>query len=282
MARKGTAGQPAPKGELATYAPAPFTDNNVTHTVYRKGTGPAVLVLSEMPGITPMVLGFADRVTDQGCTAVVPDLFGRAGRDPTTMGLVARHAYILQSLMQVCVSREFTLFATGRSSKVVDWLRALARHEHERCGGPGVGVVGMCLTGGFALAMAADPAVIAPVMSQPALPLPAAGRRARTTDIAPDERDVVVARCASGELSVVGLRFHDDWKVPAQRFDHLAQLLGDAFCAVELSQDAGNTAEQAPTHHSMLTGGLVDEPGQDTRDALDRVLSFLNRRLVGP
>src|SRR4051812_34900237 len=160
-----TAKRRAPIGDLATFERYGFTDDGVTHDVFRKGAGPAVIVITEMPGISPMVLGFADRVVALGCSATLPDLFGEAGRDPTAGGKLKSGARAAATMLGACISREFTTMATGRSSKVVDWLRALARAEHERCGGPGVGVIGMCFTGGFALAMAVEPVVLAPVLS---------------------------------------------------------------------------------------------------------------------
>ncbi|MEU9007959.1 dienelactone hydrolase family protein, partial [Streptomyces sp. NPDC048551] len=135
-----------------------FTHDGVRRRVLRRGTGPAVIIMAEIPGITPKVLRFAERVADTGCTAVLPVLFGKPGRDPdpAAHGWTGAARTLASALWEVCVSREFTLLATGRSSRVVGWLRALAAAEHERCGGPGVGAVGMCLTGGFALAMATD------------------------------------------------------------------------------------------------------------------------------
>ena len=162
---------PAPDGDLASFATDSFTDHGVTHRMFRKGSGPCVIVISEMPGISPLVLGFADRVVGLGLSVVLPDLFGTAGRDPRTDGKVGAALYAGKSIIGACISKEFSTFAVGKSSPVVDWLRALAAQEHTACGGPGVGVVGMCFTGGFALAMAVDDRVIAPVLSQPSLPL---------------------------------------------------------------------------------------------------------------
>lgn len=281
MARRGTVGKAAPTGRLETYQREDFASGGVAHPLYRKGTGPCVIVLTEVPGITPMVLGFADTLIAMGCTAVLPDLFGEAGRDPMAMGAVGRQRYVMRTFAQLCISREFTLFATGRSSRVVDWLRALAHREHDRCGGPGVGVVGMCVTGGFGLALAVDPVVVAPVLSQPALPVPPVGRRRTVTDIAPTDLDVVARRCQRGELDVLGLRFDGDTLVPGQRFSYLSDRLGDRFLAIELDQADGNQAEPSPKHHSVLTGGLVDQAGSPTRHALDQVLEFLGHRLLG-
>jgi dienelactone hydrolase len=179
------------------------------------------------------------------------------------------------------VSREFSVLATGRTSPVVDWLRALAAHEHERCGGPGVGAVGMCFTGGFALAMATDERLLAPVLSQPSLPLPLTRSRRCSIDISPEDLAVVRRRCEDEGLEVLGLRFRGDRNVPEERFEMLRRELGDAFVAVELDDADANPDAVLPPH-SVLTEHLVDEPGQPTRRALDDVLDLFRRQLLPP
>ncbi|MDI3423480.1 dienelactone hydrolase family protein [Streptomyces luteolus] len=266
--------------DLSGFARDPFTYRGVTHEVVRRGSGPAVIVIAEIPGITPKVLAFAERVAAIGCTAVLPVLFGRPGRDPhpSGHGRLKSRAYMASSILRVCVSREFTAFATGRSSPVVDWLRGLAAYEHERCGGPGVGAVGMCFTGGFALAMAADERMLAPVLSQPSLPMPVTRRHRAGIDISPADLAKVKDRCARGGLTVHGLRFRSDRLVPGERFAFLRRELGDAFVAVELD-DADANPDGLRDPHSVLTEHLIDEPGQATRAALDGVLDLFRTRL---
>ncbi|WP_437570922.1 dienelactone hydrolase family protein [Sorangium sp. So ce542] len=270
----------APEGDLATFQRERVTHHGETRDVYRRGTGPAVLVLTEMPGISPQVLGFADRVVALGCTAVLPNLFGTAGRDPLQPPRLSGALYALSSMAKACVSKEFTVFATGRSSPVVDWLRALAASEHERCGGPGVGVVGMCFTGGFALAMAADARVLAPVMSQPSLPFGLTESRRRSVDCDAATLDAVAQRCDREGLRVIGLRFKGDPLVPEERFQLLRERLGDGFVAVELEQADGHPEGPLKKHHSVLTGALIDAPGEPTRAALDRVLQLFRDKLL--
>jgi dienelactone hydrolase len=267
--------------DLADFERGTFTHDGKTRDVFRLGRGPAVVVMAEIPGITPKVAAFGRQVAAIGCTAVLPHLFGQPGRDPEAAGKVRGLGYALSSIVPACISREFTVMATGRSSPVVTWLRALAAAEHERCGGPGVGAVGMCFTGGFALAMAADERLLAPVLSQPSLPFGMSKRHRRNIDIAPDELATVKRRCAADGLQVLGLRFSSDSFVPGERFDFLRDELGDAFVAVELDDDAANPdATMKP--HSVLTEHLIDEPGQATRAALDQVLElFRSRLLVG-
>jgi len=276
----GNARRRAPEGELGTFEELPFTDGGVTHTVYRKGRGPVVIVITEMPGISPMVLGFADRVVALGCTAVLPDLFGEAGRDPLEGNALSMAGYGLKSMGGACISREFSVLATGKSSPVVSWLRALAHQEHARAGGPGVGVVGMCFTGGFALAMAVDDLVLAPVLSQPSLPFPIGASRKAAVDTSDADLAVVRQRCDAEGLRVLGLRFDGDPFVPRERFAFLKDRLGDGFVAVELRQADGHPDGPLGKHHSVLTGDLIDEPGEPTRAALDQVLDLFRSKLV--
>jgi dienelactone hydrolase len=156
--------------ELPGFTRSAFSAGGKSKPVYRAGSGPGVIVIHEMPGITPEVAAFGRRVADAGFTAVLPSLFGTPGKKLSI-------PYALRTMAGGCVSREFTTFATNQTSPVTAWLRALAKQTHEACGGPGVGVVGMCFTGGFALGMMAEPAVIAPALSQPSLPFPVGKKR---------------------------------------------------------------------------------------------------------
>ena len=272
--------QAAPNGDLASFERSVFQSDGFSHAVFRKGTGPAVLVITEMPGISPQVLGFADRVVALGCTAVLPDLFGEAGRDPLGPTKLSSTWYGLTNMVRACISREFTTFALGKSSPVVTWLRSLAAREHTRCGGPGVGVVGMCFTGGFALAMASDPRVLAPVVSQPSLPFAISARHRSSIDCSEEQLHSVAERCSRDGLRVLGLRFEDDPLVPAQRFRFLKEQLGDGFIAVEIPQARRHPAGPLPNAHSVLTGDLIDEPGEPTRNALDQVLALFREKLL--
>jgi dienelactone hydrolase len=258
---------------LADYAEDTFAHDGKERRVFRRGQGPAVIVIAEVPGITPQVVAFADRVAAIGCTAVLPHLFGEPGAPASVVNG-------LQTVAFACVSREFTVWATGRASPMTVWLRALARHEHERCGGPGVGAVGMCLTGGFALAMMVDDAVTAPVLSQPSLPFGLTGAQKRDLGLDPADLARVRERAAAG-VGVLGLRFTCDRMSPGERFARLRDELGDGFVGVEIDSSAGNPHGIRRMAHSVLTDDLVDEPGHPTRDALDRVLDLFRTRLLG-
>lgn len=265
-----------------------FTHDGVRHPYYRLGEGPAVIVITEIPGITPKVIEFARRVADAGCTVYLPSLFGTDGASPVPDGItdLPRVGVTMgKALAKVCVSREFTIFALGKSSPVVTWLRALAAQAHAECGGPGVGAVGMCVSGGFALAMAVDERMLAPVLSQPSLPFGITASRRRTIDISPEDLETVKIRCARG-LEVLGTRFKEDkekglrgdWLVPNQRFQFLRDQLGSAFIDASLPAGFANPDALIPPH-SVLTEHLIDEPGQPTRNTLDQVIEFFRTKL---
>jgi dienelactone hydrolase len=257
--------------ELPGFSVEPFEHGGTTLPVYRRGEGPAVIVIHEVPGVTDKVAEFGTRVADAGFSAVLPSLFGDPGR-PASGG------YVMRSMMHGCVSREFANWAMSATSPITVWLRALAKVEHARCGGPGVGAVGMCFTGGFALAMMVDDEVIAPVLSQPSLPFAVGKNRSRDLAISDSDLAIVKARAAAGQC-VLGLRFTGDRAVPEARFQRLRDELGDRFIAVEIDSSPGNQHGIRKGAHSVLTEDLVDEPGHPTRDALDRVLAFFAQRL---
>lgn len=242
-----------------------------TRQVFVKGEGPAVVVMHEAPGLYPGVADFGRRVVDEGFRVYMPSLVGTPGR-PMAVG------YSLSTLARACVMREFTVWATRQNSPVTAWLRELSRLAHEECGGPGVGAVGMCLTGGFALAMMADERLLAPVLSQPSLPFALLPSQKRDLGIDDETLARVKERAADGAC-LLGLRFTHDRLAPAQRFQRLREELGDAFIAVEIDSGPSNPHGIRRTAHSVLVYDLVDEPGHPTRQALDQVLAFFRERL---
>lgn len=256
---------------LKDYTGFEFDNGRWTRTVYRRGHGPAVIVIHEMPGLHPLVIRFADRVAAAGMTVFLPNLFGEAGR-PVSPG------YALgQMFMGMCVRREFTVWRTGKSSPIVDWLRALAKKVHGECGGKGVGAVGMCFTGGYALAMMTEPSVVAPVLSQPSMPLYVGSKkRAAGIDASPDEIACAKDRFEKEDLSMIGLRFIGDPAVPEARFDTYKRTFGKRFEAIEL--DAKDAAPAPMGAHSVLTLNLVDQPGTPTKRAEERVIAFFKER----
>ena len=252
----------------------PFTADGVTRTVYRAGEGPAVVVMHEIPGITPQVAGFARAVVAAGFSVYLPHLFGTPNRPQT-------FPYAVSQIARACVSREFRVLAGRGASPICDWLRALCRHAHAEQGGPGVGAIGMCLTGNFALALMVDESVMAPVLSQPSLPFTVSPGHMAALHVS-DEDLVTIRRRAKEGAGVLGLRFSHDWMCPPQRFETLRRELGDGFEAIEIDSGPGNAHGIPRIAHSVVAWDFVDEEGHPTRAARDRVLAFFAERLRPP
>ncbi len=138
----------------------------------------------------------------------------------------------------------------------------------------------MCFTGGFALGMMVDEAMLAPVLSQPSLPLGPGRKRKAAVGISDDDFNRVKQRVASDGVCVLGLRFSADKLVPAERFETLRRELGDGFIAVEIDSGPGNPHGLGKRAHSVVTRDLVDEPGHPTLVARDQVIEFFRERLL--
>jgi len=253
---------------LAGFVEGSFTHDGKTRVVYRGGAGPGVVVIHEIPGLHPGVAAFARRVVDAGFSVALPVMFGTVGKPAST-------GYILEQVVHVCISREFRLLAANQSSPITEWLRALCRSLHAEVGGRGVGAIGMCLTGNFALALMVDEAVMAPVLSQPSLPLPLG--KSRRAGLHLSEESLAIAK--GREVPVLGLRFTEDRMCPGERFDRLRAEFGDRFEAIEIDSSRGNPFGIPQDAHSVLTLHFVDQDGHPTRRALDRVLAFFRERL---
>jgi len=248
-----------------------FTFEGATRTVYRAGSGPAIVVMHEIPGIIPAVYKFAKRLADAGFSVYLPHLFGTPMK-PFSVG------YSLCEVAKACVSKEFRVFASHESSPIVDWLRALAAKAYKEQGGRGVGAIGMCITGNFALTMMLDEFLLAPVLSQPSLPFPISKDRGSELHISDENLKVVRERVKNG-AKILGLRFHGDTFCPGERFDRLKKEFGDGFEAIELDPKFANPNGKKPPH-SILTTELIDQEGQPTRKALDRVIQFFKEQLL--
>jgi len=260
---------------LDDFVPRDITLDGIGKRVHVMGSGPAVIVMTEMPGIGPHVARFARWVRDAGFSVYMPSLFGRDG-----VLVSAREG--VEILQKACVSAEFSALASGVTSPVTHWLRALARLAHRECGGPGVGAIGMCFTGNFALSMMLEPAMRAPVLSQPSLPLndPAG------LEISPEDLSAVRERLERDELKVMAYRFAGDRFCQAARFAAYQAALGDRFVGRVLADSAANIedlppffAERVTCAHSVVTVHLIDQAGQPTIAARDEILKFFAERL---
>jgi dienelactone hydrolase len=262
---------------LEDFEPREIAFDGVGKRVYVAGNGPAVIVMTEMPGISPHVARFSRWVRDAGFTVYMPSLFGVDGAVPQAEEGVA-------IFKRACVSAEFRALAANETSPVTLWLRALARLAHEACGGPGVGAIGMCFTGNFALTMMLESSVLAPVVCQPSLPLndPAG------LEISPDDLRAVRQRLDRDDLNVMAYRFAGDRFCEAERFAAYAAALGDRFVTRVLPDSAAKQEGLAPffqhvvaSPHSVVTAHLIDEAGQPTIAARDEILAFFAKRLTG-
>jgi dienelactone hydrolase len=226
-----------------------FSADGRSLTLFRKGTGPAVILLHELPGLTSETVDFAELIVEGGFHVVMPLLFGRPLQD-CMAGLL--------KFPVMCVRREFNNLTAGRSSPITASLRVLCRKMHGEQGGPGVGAIGMCYTGGFIFAMMVEESLVAPVTAQPSLPLfqPAA------LDVEPEK--LMAASHRDDEMSLLGLRFEDDPRCPAARFESLQSALEAEPASVQRFRPVVIPGRG----HSTLTFDYQAalERGIDTRD----------------
>lgn len=249
-----------------------FLHAGVAREVYRIGEGPGVVLMHEVPGLHAGVVRLARHLANAGLSVWVPVLFGEPG-------VVVTPASVVGCMGKVCVSREFRVLAKREASPITEWLRALARHAHEACGGDGVGVIGMCLTGGFGLAMMADASVIAPVLANPSLPFALSAAQGAALGLDDSTLALVKERTRHEGIEILGLRFSKDPAVPDSRFERLRAEFGSRFQVYEIDSSAQNTHGIGRWAHSVLGVSYVDEEHHPTKLAEQRVIEFLKHQL---
>ena len=203
----------------------------------------------------------------------MPSPFGTPEKEPSG-------GYILRTVARICVRSEFRAFAVDAKRPITVFFRAVAADLAARTPGRGVGVIGMCFTGGFALATAVDDAVSASVVSQPAAPFPLGAARRADPGLSADELTRVAERADTSGFCALGLRFSEDDNSPRARFDALKRRLGDAFEVIELDSSPGNAGGFAADAHSVLTNEVRDIPGHPALVARERVVAFLHTHLT--
>lgn len=229
----------------------------VSHDVYERGEGTPVVLIQELPGIGRHTLRLADRLVEAGHRIVLPHLFGPLGRVSIAGNLVR----------VLCMRREFTLFSRRQSSPIVDWLRALCRDVRDSRQVAGVGVIGMCLTGNFAISLIGDDSVLAAVASQPSLPAAARGELHMSAE------EIAAARAAlDAHGPMLALRFKGDPMCSGRKFAAIAAAFNDDRERVRLHTLPG-------PGHSVLTLDFVDQAGHPTAQALQSVLDYFAERL---
>jgi dienelactone hydrolase len=239
--------------------------------VYRTGTtGPGIVLMHEIPGMTPEVLRLGKLLGDEGFRVALPSLFGTDGEPPS-------HLLEAAQIVRMCVNAEFAVFAANGSSPIVDWLRALCKALATETNSK-IGAVGLCITGGFALSLVigTDGVVQAPVMSEPSLPFPVPFTQNNgALHLTPEEqRDLGKTRSPC-----MALRFTNDSLCQEHRFDAYQALLGESLVRIEIpSPDAAHGIDSHA--HSVLTQELVDAPDHPTWIAYQGVVAFLKQQLV--
>lgn len=259
---------------LSDFEKLELTFENESRIVFKKGKGPAVILMHEIPGIHPGVIRLANAFCDSGLSVWLPSLVGKPGKKSSI-------PYIATSLARSCVMHEFTVLATSKNSSVTSWLRLLARYVHQECGGAGVGAIGMCLTGGFALAMMIEEAVLAPVVCNPSLPFSVTSNR--KSDLGIDENTLKQAkvRSATQNVCILGMRFTNDIFVPSERFQRLREEFGSNFLAIEIDSSPGNRHGIDRFAHSVLGMHYVNKKDHPTVAAEDKTVAFMKDRLIG-
>jgi dienelactone hydrolase len=235
-----------------------FTGHTITHDVYKLGAGKPIVIIQELPGIGIETLRLAELFVEQGFEVYLPHLFGPLGKT-NVVGNLAR---------VFCLRKEFHLFQKNKTSPIVDWLKALCQKIKTDTGAPGVGTIGMCLTGNFAISLMADDSVLAAVSSQPSMPL------GSQSDLHMSDADVEAIKHRIDNVApVYAYRFEKDSMCTAKKFDAVEQAFNNDAHRVNLRTLPGKG-------HSVLTLDFVDEKNHPTRQALDEIFAYFTKELA--
>lgn len=238
---------------------APTSEGHlVKHDIYRRGTGAPVILIQELPGIGKETLRLADRFVDNGFEIIMPHLFGPL--EKTNMGA---------NLLRVfCMRKEFRLFEANKSSPIVDWLKALCQSIRDEKQVAGVGVIGMCLTGNFAISLMGDDSVLASVASQPAMPFH------KQAALHMNEAEIQATKDRIDKTAPMkAYRFAEDRTSSGEKFQCIHQKFNtDGAHRIDLNTLPGKG-------HSVFTLDFVDEDGHPTHQALTEILGYFKAQL---
>ena len=263
-------------------------DSSSKRLVYKKGSGAAVILMHELPGMIPECVDLGRRLAEN-FTVYLPLLFGEPDKPLSLPSM-------LQYTGLICISQEFYCFAKNKSSPITKWLKALCRQAKQECGGKGVGVIGMCLTGGFVLSLMADENVIAPVASQPSLPFGITSSHKAALGVSPEELAVAKERANNG-VPILALRFSEDKTSPQEKVMRLRQEFGEeteiiedstelcwkrgaALETIEINSKPGNPYKIAQSSHAVLTLGYNNEADYPANRVYRRLVEFLEGQLA--
>ena len=248
-----------------------FDHSGLRHDVLSYGKGPGVLLLHELPGMSPRFLDLAVRVREAGFTVYLPLFFGRPGQFPYVRGSAA---------LLFCLRREFYLLSRNRSSPIANWLRALCATMKRECKHNGVGVIGLCLTANLVLSIMLEPSVLVPVLCEPAIPLPFPGcGRKHKSSLGISAADLRDAKRRAASTPILGFRFTTDAICPAERFISLRCAFGSNFEETEICTGAENPGNIRNGAHAVLTEDFCGDPDHPTNLALTKILMRFNERL---
>lgn len=232
--------------------------DSVEFDIYEKGEGPVIIILQELPGIDKDTIKFADKMVASGFRVVMPHLFGPLGKFAIVGNLVRLF----------CIRREFNIFARNQTSPIVDWLKALCRDAQQRYDVKGVGVIGMCLTGNFAISLMADDSVLASVASQPSMPV------FSQSSLHMSDQDISKISDRLDEHGpMLAYRFAGDKLCTAAKFDAINGAFNRDKERIKLTTVPGNK-------HAMLTAHFINEEGSSTQKALGEIVAYFSKKLV--
>ena len=273
---------------MQDFSSFPFSGNDLSERlVYKKGSGDAVILMHELPGMIPECVDLARRLAEN-FTVYMPLLFGEPDQPLSPLKMA-------QYTAQLCLSKEFYCFAKNQSSPITDWLKELCRHAKQECNGKGVGVIGMCLTGGFVLSLMADDSVIAPIASQPSLPFGITSAHKLALGISAEDLAIAKERANNG-VPILALRFSEDSISPPEKFITLRQEFGGASEAIEnspelcwkrgisletmeINSQPNNPFNIAQNSHAVLTLGYREQEHPANR-VYQRVVEFLREQFA--
>jgi dienelactone hydrolase len=221
--------------------------------VWSIGSGPAVLLMHEINGLSPADIACGEAIAAAGPFRVyMPLLFGRPGREQKFTGL-----------FRSCASRGFDCTRGITHPPVLDALLPLSERIAAESGGP-IGAIGMCLTGAFPLALLRNPRVVAPVLAQPSLPFPEHEKR-RGIGLSVDDIVLAVRR----DIPILGLRYKQDSICTPIQFEHLSAWFGNRFEKLEIDHPP------APGHRAHSTLAYARDNA-----AFSRTIEFLRTALA--
>jgi dienelactone hydrolase len=207
-----------------------FSHIGIEREVYSLGKGPDVVILHEIFGLDSQALELGVALSEE-FRVHLPLMFGKPGAKGV-------------GVLGACIRREIFLLATWRTSPIVEWLKALCRDVRDRSKSQGVGVIGMCVSGGFALTLVADDSVLAPVVAQASLPF----LHRYSLGMSPEDAAAVAERTRNlGGKCVLALRYKRDWIAPGSKIETIRRLIGEgALHYVEIDGSEHSTLTSRP------------------------------------